>query len=69
MSRRTGIDRFHLTRAAPERGAPLWLPLADTLMREVGAREAVPLSWHRLRHTWAEGVAASLLEDRKDGRS
>ena len=36
---------------------------ADDIMRTIGRHSGVtPLSWHRLRHTWAERMAEVLAE-------
>ena len=40
-------------------GAPLSCDRADDVIVAIGRYSKVqPLSWHRLRHTWAEGMAA-----------
>jgi integrase len=39
-------------------GMPLSLKASDDIMRTIGRHSGVsPLSWHRLRHTWAERMA------------
>jgi integrase len=44
-------------------GAPLALDTARDFIQAIGQRSHVsPLSWHRLRHTWAERIAVILLE-------
>jgi integrase len=44
-------------------GAPLSMKAADDIMRTIGRHSGVtPLSWHRLRHTWAERMAEVLAE-------
>ncbi len=44
-------------------GTPLSIDTARDLMQAIGHRSGVsPLSWHRLRHTWAERIAVVLLE-------
>jgi len=44
------------------RGDPLAIDTARDVIRSIGRRANVaPLSWHRLRHTWAERMAAVLL--------
>lgn len=57
--RRSGTPYLFVT----SRGAPLSLTQADVLMHEIGERAGVPLSWHRLRHTWAERTAERMLDD------
>jgi integrase len=44
-------------------GHPMAIDTARDLIQTIGKRSHVqPLSWHRLRHTWAERMAALLLE-------
>jgi integrase len=44
-------------------GAPLSMKAADDIMRTIGRHSGVtPLSWHRLRHTWAERMAEVFAE-------
>ena len=44
-------------------GDPLAIDTARDLIEIIGQRSDVnPLSWHRLRHTWAERIALVLLE-------
>lgn len=44
-------------------GEPLAIDTARDLIEIIGQRSDVkPLSWHRLRHTWAERIALVLLE-------
>jgi integrase len=44
-------------------GDPLAIDTARDLIQVIGQRSGVsPLSWHRLRHTWAERIALVLLE-------
>ena len=48
-------------------GAPLSCDRADDVIVAIGRRSGVqPLSWHRLRHTWAE-TTALLLADQPNG--
>lgn len=44
-------------------GDPLSLSEADRVMEKIGERAGVKLSWHRLRHTWAERMAEELKDD------
>lgn len=44
-------------------GRPLAIDTARDLIQVIGQRSSVsPLSWHRLRHTWAERLALVLLQ-------
>jgi integrase len=44
-------------------GAPVSLDSADDIIAKVGRHSGVvPLSWHRLRHTWAERLAEKLRD-------
>ena len=44
-------------------GAPLSSDRADDVIAAIGRHSGVtPLSWHRLRHTWAETMAEELAE-------
>jgi integrase len=44
-------------------GAPLSIKASDDIMHTIGRHSGVtPLSWHRLRHTWAERMAEVLAE-------
>ena len=44
-------------------GRPLSTIMADDIIQTIGKYSGViPLSWHRLRHTWAEEMAAQLAE-------
>jgi integrase len=44
-------------------GVPLSIKATDEIIRVIGQRSRVtPLSWHRLRHTWAERMAEVLAE-------
>ena len=44
-------------------GAPLSVKASDDIMRAIARHSGiVPMSWHRLRHTWAERVAEVLAE-------
>jgi len=44
-------------------GSPLAIDAARDLIQVIGQRSGVsPLSWHRLRHTWAERLAPVLLQ-------
>jgi integrase len=44
-------------------GNPLSIDTAQDIIRAIGRHSDVqPLSWHRLRHTWAERVADLLLD-------
>jgi integrase len=44
-------------------GNPLAIDTARDIIQVIGERSGVnPLSWHRLRHTWAERLAVVLLE-------
>ena len=44
-------------------GLPLSVKAADDIMHSIGRHSGVtPLSWHRLRHTWAERMAEVLAE-------
>ena len=48
-------------------GAPLSCDRADDVIVAIGRHSGVqPLSWHRLRHTWAEAMAV-LLADQPNG--
>lgn len=48
-------------------GMPLSIKASDDIMRAIGRHSAVaPLSWHRLRHTWAERMA-EVLADQPNG--
>lgn len=48
-------------------GRPLSIDTAQDIIRAIGKHSDVqPLSWHRLRHTWAERLAELLL-DRPNG--
>lgn len=45
-------------------GAPLSLDRADDIIQTIGKISGVqPLSWHRLRHTWAENTAKRLSNE------
>lgn len=45
------------------RGQPISLDTAQDVIQIIGQRSHVcPLSWHRLRHTWAERMATFLLQ-------
>jgi len=35
---------------------------ADDIITAIGQKSNIDLSWHRLRHTWAEQVAETCLE-------
>lgn len=44
-------------------GRPLSTIMADDIIQAIGRQSGIiPLSWHRLRHTWAEQMAAQLSE-------
>jgi integrase len=44
-------------------GMPLSIKASDDIMRAIGRHSGItPLSWHRLRHTWAERTAEVLAE-------
>jgi len=44
-------------------GLPLSVKASDDVMHTIGRHSGVtPLSWHRLRHTWAERMAEVLSE-------
>ena len=44
-------------------GAPLSVKASDDIMRAIARHSGItPMSWHRLRHTWAERVAEVLAE-------
>jgi len=44
-------------------GHPLSTIMTDDIIQAIGRHSGVdPLSWHRLRHTWAEQMAAQLIE-------
>ena len=46
-----------------QQGNPIAIDTAQDIMRTIGKYSDVqPLSWHRLRHTWAERMAALLLD-------
>lgn len=43
------------------KGEPVALPTADKIIKAIGRHSRITsLSWHRLRHTWAEQMAARL---------
>lgn len=45
-------------------GQPLSVVMADKVIQAIGrVSGVVPLSWHRLRHTWAEQMAERLKEE------
>jgi integrase len=51
-----------------EKGYPLSLARTDDVIQDAGRYSGVvPLSWHRLRHTWSEQWATRLL-DRPNGK-
>lgn len=51
-----------------QRGAPVSLETANDIIQAIGRHSQVAqLSWHRLRHTWAEKMA-TLLQDEPNGR-
>lgn len=53
-----------VTQWGPHIGAPLSKDAADDIIQQLGSLSGVtPLSWHRLRHTWAECIAAELLDE------
>ncbi len=41
-------------------GAPVSLYGAEQIMRTIRRQSAVPVTWHRLRHTWAEATRRAL---------
>lgn len=43
-------------------GRPLSVNATNDIIQAVGRMSGVPLSWHRLRHTWAEKMAELFLE-------
>jgi len=46
-----------------DEGQPLSIGRAQDIIQVIGSRSGIEqLSWHRLRHTWAEQLAAYLLE-------
>jgi integrase len=47
-------------------GAPISIDRSNDIIQGISAHSSVALSWHRLRHTWAESTA-ELLFDKPDG--
>ena len=43
-------------------GAPVSIDRADDIITAIGKTSGIDLSWHRLRHTWAERTATVCLE-------
>jgi integrase len=43
-------------------GNPVSLDTADDIISKIGLSSGVPLSWHRLRHTWAEKLAEEFFD-------